>query len=707
MKKIALLLALVMMISVIPFAANAEAAEYTGSARGFGGMVNVTLTIDGGKITDCVIVGEDETMGVGSRAVEELPAKIVEAGSADVEAVAGASITSAAIKAAAQDALDQAAGTAAAPAAMVPGTYRATAEGFAAEVVIDVTVDESSILAIDVVSSHETPAVGGYVLTANAAKMVENQSLVIDEVAGATFSSTALFNAVSDALTQAGANVSDFMTDCTTPLKVTDPEAFQADIIVVGAGVSGMTAAMNAAGYGVKVMVFEQLGRLGGAGVHAGGAIMGADSKLQYVFGVEDTAEQCYEFLKSMCSGGAGFNEGAMKAFCDESGETVNQFTDWGVLYKGFSKGTASSHANSDIPRYSSLAGTRKGMGLIETLSNTFYRYMDEGRIGLQLNARVTSLIKEDGKIVGVVVTNKDGSTYEYRAPITIVSAGGYANGGELLKYTFDRCGCSGSNGALGNMVQPVLDVGGVLNGVGTDFAFPGMLDTTDSGSLQVKYEAYYTNPGFVWVDKNCQRIVNEQTTDAAERTSTWIKAENNTVYMLFTEDIIGLSERSVLNYGGYACYEDDIGNELFYKLAEEGKLVKKADTIRELAEKAGLDADALEATVARYNGFCETGIDEDFGRTESLAKLENGPFYLIETIPSAKSTNAGVVIDAEMHVMDADGNVIPGLYASGEFVGGSAIFGNQTFPGGGIGQAAVLGRIAGINAARDTILAQ
>lgn len=128
---------------------------------------------------------------------------------------------------------------------------------------------------------------------------------------------------------------------------------------------------------------------------------------------------------------------------------------------------------------------------------------------------------------------------------------------------------------------------------------------------------------------------------------------------------------------------------------------------IRELAEKAGLDPDALEATVTRYNGFCETGIDEDFGRTDNLVKLENGPFYLIETIPSAKSTNAGFVIDADMHILDADGNIIPGLYASGEFVGGSTIFGNQTFAGGGIGQGAVLGRIAGINAARDIVLSR
>lgn len=704
MKKISLLLVFVLIINLFSCVALAETVEYTGSARGFGGMVDVTLTLTDGKITDCVIVGNDETVGIGSKAIEELPAKIVEAGSADVDVVAGATVTSEAIKAAVKAALEGPS----ASTAMVPGTYRVTTQGFVTELVLDVTVDETSIVAIEVVKSNETDAIGGVALTKNAQEIIEHQSLVVDEVAGATFSSSALVNGVTDALSQAGGNPNDFMADCRTPVELTNPEEFEADIIVVGAGISGMTAAMNAARYGLKVMVFEQQNRIGGAVTHAGGAILGAGSDLQYVWGVEDSGEQLYDYLMSLCSKGEGFNEEIMKTFAYETADTVDQFTDWGYVFRGFTTGgnATSSHEASNIPR-SSGPVSGKGMYVIDTLSVPFQRYIDRGFIGLQLNSQVTDLIQEDGTVVGVVVTGKDGSSYEYRAPITIVAAGGYGNGGELLQHTFDRVGSSASSGSKGNMVAPVERVGGVLNGLGTDFAFPGMLDTRDSGSLQVKYEANYTNPGYVWVDRNGQRIVNEATKLAAERTSTWIKAENNTVYVLLNEDIMGLTEKPVLNFGGYACYKDDIGNETLEALAAEGKMVWKADTIRELAEKAGLNPDALEATVTRYNGFCETGVDEDFGRTDNLVKLENGPFYLVETIPSAKSTNAGFLVDTKMHVLNAEGEPIPGLFASGEFVGGSIIFGNQTFAGGGIAQGAVLGRIAGINAARETILAR
>lgn len=710
MRKIALALVFVMIMSMFSGLAFAQTAEYTGSARGFGGMVEVTLTVTDGKITACTIVGNDETVGIGSRAIDELPAKIVEAGSVEVDAVAGATVTSAAIKAAASAALAQAEGTNAA-AAMTPGTYRATAKGFANDVVIDVTVDETSILAIDVVQSHESGYIGDDALILNAQKMIEHQSLMIDEVSGATFSSTALFNGVSDALTQAGANLNDFMTDYRTPAReLTNPAEFPADIVVVGAGVSGMTAAMNAARFGLKVMVFEQLDRIGGACTHAGGALMGAGSDLQYVFGIDDDPEAFYQYLLETCNTNDAFNPEVVKAFAYESGATTDQFTDWGYVFRGFnSVASNTAHANQNVPRYSGpIAGTGRGRYVVETLSVPFYRYMDNGYIGLQLNSQVTDLIQEDGAVVGVVVTDKkDGSTYEYRAPITIVAAGGYGNGGALLKETFDRIASSASTGSLGNMIEPVKRVGGVLTGVGTDHAFPGMLDTTDSGSIQVKYEVNYTNPGYVWVDKNAKRIVNEATADSAERTGTWNKAENNTVYMLLNEDIMALTESTVLNFGGYACALPDKGNQALAMLAEEGKLVWKADTIREVAEMGGLDPAALEATVERYNGFCETGVDEDFGRTANLVKLEKGPFYLIETIPSSMSTNAGFDVDTKMHVLNAEGEPIPGLFASGEFVGSSTLYGDKSFPGGGIGQGAVLGRIAGINAARETILAQ
>ncbi len=171
-------------------------ASLTGTANGFGGEVSVTVTMDGSKIADVVATGSSETQGIGSNAIEQLPAKIVEANSTDVEVISGATVTSNAIIEAVNNAL---ASNSAAGGASLTGT----AEGFGGEVSVTVTMDGDKIVNVEATGSNETQGIGSNAIEQLPAKIVEANSTEVDAIAGATITSKAIKEAVNSALESA------------------------------------------------------------------------------------------------------------------------------------------------------------------------------------------------------------------------------------------------------------------------------------------------------------------------------------------------------------------------------------------------------------------------------------------------------------------------------------------------------------------------
>lgn len=278
-------------------AVPAMAESYTGTARGFGGDVTVTITVEDGKIIECTAVGRDETAGIGSNAIEQLPAAIVEAGNAEVDGVAGATFTSDAVKEAVRAALDQANGKAAAT-TFVPGTYRVSAMGCNGLIELDVTLGEMTIDAIQVVNEKETIGIGDEAIAMVAGSIVAYQTLDVDTVSSATLSSNAVKKAVADALTQAGGDASILkaaekpaeakMEDCT------------AEAVIIGGGAAGMTAAIKAAQKGIHVVLLEKMDLLGGTSVMAGVGTQAGGSKLQLAKENPYTADEFFEYLKGL-----------------------------------------------------------------------------------------------------------------------------------------------------------------------------------------------------------------------------------------------------------------------------------------------------------------------------------------------------------------------------------------------------------------------
>ena len=275
MKKILSLVLAAMLVCASACAYAYTPGTYEATAKGFGGDVKVSVTVDAEKITEVEIEGAGETTGIGSNAIEQLPAKIMEAGSADVDGVAGATITSGAIKEAAAAAIAAAGGAAVEEKAIAftPGTYTGTAQGYNGVVELAVTFTENAIESIEVVSHKETEHVGDVAFGILPEEIIAFTSTGVDVVSGATVTSNAILSAVQNAAEQAGC-------DAAALRKGAKPFAYEPqaaiedtyDVVVVGAGGAGMAAGAAAAQNGATVIVLEANVEMGGNTLVSGGS---------------------------------------------------------------------------------------------------------------------------------------------------------------------------------------------------------------------------------------------------------------------------------------------------------------------------------------------------------------------------------------------------------------------------------------------------
>ena len=281
MKKIVSLV-LALMLVATSFAVGSAAAfipgEYEAAAQGFGGAVTVKVTVDEAGVTAAEIIADKETPAIGGTAAETLAAAIIGAANADVEAIAGATVTSNAVKEALAAALAKASGAAAEEAALAftAGTYTASAAGYNGQVEVAVTFTESAVTAIEVVASKETEHVGDVAFAPMIADMIAANGSGVDAVAGATFSSTALRNAVNAAAEQAGCTNMGAFKAATVVHTAQAPIEGTWDVIVVGAGGAGMMAAAQAAQDGNTVLIIEKDAEMGGNTLVSGGAFQSA-----------------------------------------------------------------------------------------------------------------------------------------------------------------------------------------------------------------------------------------------------------------------------------------------------------------------------------------------------------------------------------------------------------------------------------------------
>ena len=615
MKKILLAVAMVVVVAagLLVYTAS-KGTTSVGTAKGFGGDVTVTLTLADGKITGCTAEGKDETEGVGSTAIDQLPGAIAESGSIAVDGVAGATVTSNAIK-----------------------------------------------------------------------------------------------EAAAAALTAAGLNPADFQTAVAASGEKAEDSTVEADVVIVGAGGAGMTAAITAANEGKSVVIVESQAMVGGNSVRATGGMNAAKT----VYQDENTFEQAAGVEKTLASaaekyadnetitalaatvaeqwaayqanptgyfdsvelmeldtmiGGKGINDPALvETLCEGTADAI----DW-LDENGITLHNVSSFGGASVKRIHRPVGDDgKVVSVGSYMIPRLQQACEKAGVQILLSTTAEEILTDGGKAVGIKATGATGETVTVNAKAVILASGGFgANLDMVVEYKPELKGFMTTNapGILGQGIAMAQAIGA---------------DTVDMDQIQIHPTVQYDSAaliteglrgdGAILVNAEGKRFIDE----------------------VGTRDVVSAAE--VAQTGGYSWLVVD------QKMADASSVIQgyikkgytvEGKTYEELAEAMGVDSAAFAETMANWNQCVADKTDAEFGRTSFANPLDTAPYYAIKVTAGVHHTMGGLKIDTNTEVLDADGNAIPGLFAAGEITGG--VHGANRLGGNAVADFTVFGRIAG-----------
>lgn len=690
------------------------AGTYTASIAGQNGPIKVEVTTSTDKILSVKVLDQKETEGIGSKAVEALPAEIVKAQTPDVASVSGASVSSAAIKKAVQVCLDQANGKKVEPLALKNGTFEGRAYGNNGWLDVKVTIKDNKIVDIQTPGQRETKYLGDTAIKTIGKDVLDYQTLNIDNVSGATVTSTALKTAIAQALEKAGGDVAQFQNPVPQKIKKIDGVTKDnVDLVIVGAGGAGLSAAVTAKDLGVKnVLVVEKMPVIGGNTLRCASAFNAADPDRQKALPMTETLKAAVvkaitekpvseEHKQLMADVKAKY-----EAYLKSGSTTLFDCPEWHALqtYNGgdkvgqiplireYSRNVLDtlhwmqSKGSPVMDRVSQGAGALwqrthqldapAGLGLIDPL------YQDAVRQGVnfKLATRVNDLIfDKSGRVIGVKATDKVGNKYEITSKLGVILAtGGYSQNKEMRQKSAPHLTpdmvSTNHPGATGDGIVIATRHGADTTGMNYVQVYP--LATPGTGALQGRARKMSGLDDVIDVNKNGERFVKEDA--RRDEFVAAIKKQPGAICY----DINDASIVKPLN-----SFNEDV--ETLVKIGR----IYKADTLADLAKQLGMPADKLEATVAEYNKMVEAKNDPKFGRKLFDKPIVQAPFYATPRAPSIHHTMGGLQISTKAQVMDKSGKPIPGLFAAGEVTGG--IHGSNRLGGNATADVLTFGRIA------------
>ena len=712
--KLSLLATSVLLAAVSAGAYAYTPGTYTAAIAGQNGPVKVEVTTSADKILSVKIIDQKETEGIGSKAVAALPSEIVKAQSADVQGIAGASVSSAAIKKAVQECLNQAQGKKAAPLALKNGTFEGKAYGNNGWLTVEVNIKDNKITDIKTPGQRETKYLGDTAIREIGKDVLQYQTLNVDNIAGATVTSTALKTAIAQAIEKAGGDIAAFQKPVPEKIKkVAGITKGSADLIIVGAGGAGLSAAVTAKDLGVKnVLVLEKMPVIGGNTLRCASAFNAADPDRQKALPMTETLKEAVvkainekpvseEHAKLM----ADVND-KYEAYVKSGSKTLFDCPEWHALqtYNGGDKvgqiplirqysnnvldtlHWMQSKGSPVMDRVSQGAGALwqrthqldapAGLGLIDPL----YQAAVKQGVNFKLGMRVQDLILNDkGRVIGVTATDKVGNKYEFTSKDGVILAtGGYSQNKEMRQksapHLTSEMVSTNQPGATGDGIIIATRHGADTTGMNYVQVYP--LATPGTGALQGRARKMSGLDDVIDVNKNGERFVKE---DARrdEFVAAIKKQPGGVVYDINDSSIV-----KPLN-----SFNEDVET-----LVSIGRIYK-ADSLADLAKQLGMPADKLEATVAEFNKMVEAKKDPKFGRKLFDRPIVKPPFYATPRAPSIHHTMGGLQISTNAQVLDKNGKPIPGLYAAGEVTGG--IHGSNRLGGNATADVLTFGRIA------------
>ena len=591
----------------------------------------------------------------------------------------------------------------------VSGDFTGTAKGFGGDVSVTLTLTDGAITGCTAEGKDETEGVGSQAIAKMPGEIAESGSIAVDGVSGATVTSTAIKEAAAAALTAAGLNPDDYKTAVENDATAED-STVDADVVVVGAGGAGMTAAITAAAEGKSVVILESQSMVGGnsvratGGMNAGKTVYQDENEFGESAGVEKTLKTAAEkyadnetitaLAKTVSEqwaayqanptgyfdsvelmeldtmiGGKGINDPELvETLCANSADAIDWLDEHGITLHNVSSFGGASVKRIHRPVNAEGKTVSVGSYMIPLLEEN----CEKAGVKMMLDTTATEILTDaNGAAVGVKATGASGETVTVNAKAVVLATGGFgANLDMVVKYKPELKGFMTTNapGIQGQGIEMAQAIGAAT----VDMDQIQIHPTVEANTAALITEGL-RGDGAILINEEGKRFIDE----------------------VGTRDVVSAAE--IAQTGSYSWLVVDQAmadaSSVIQGYIKKGYTVT-GETYEELGKAMGVDAAAFAETMDKWNGYVEAKNDPDFGRTSFANPLNTAPYYAVKVTAGVHHTMGGLKINANTEVLNEKGEVIPGLFAAGEVTGG--VHGANRLGGNAVADFTVFGRIAG-----------
>ncbi|QYJ85922.1 flavocytochrome c [Shewanella mesophila] len=544
------------------------------------------------------------------------------------------------------------------------------------EIQVQTATKGGQLVDISVIKQNENKVLAASVFTEMKDAMLASNSTQVDGISGATITSNAFKEAVEGSLAAAGVTLVSGMAKGNTQADEQLSSEQNFDVVVIGSGGAGFSAAITAKNAGANVVIIEKMPTVGGNSLITGGQMNVPGNWVQKKMGIEDSIEL---FVQDTLKGGDYLGDPEMVQLLAEqalpAAEWLRDYIKVDFYPDQLFQFGGHSVKRALIPRNHTGA---------EWISK-FMAKTDELQIPIHTRTTATALIKDQsGRVIGVEA-EKNGQKITYNAKRGVIMAtGGFgANVAMRTKYVPEldsRYGTTNARGIMGDGIVMAEKLNAKTHNMESIQTYP--ICHIDTGVISLIADSRFF--GAIVVNKQGHRFVEElERRDVISRAI--LAQTNQQAYVLWGAEIEEVADV-------VSVHKDE-----FAELNRKGMMFK-ADSIEELADKFGVDKKALMAQVDRVNQFAKAGDDKEFNHRGGLKTIMKPPFYMLVAKPSVHHTMGGLMTDTHTRVLDTQGKPIAGLFAAGEVTG--MTHGSNRLGGNAITDITVFGRIAGQEAA-------